>query len=347
MRVEQMCFRVFRDDESPTVRRLRLWALSCALLEDAPFHAWQLHDIGCDHCDLAAQILGFTDALIRGPSAGKPKGAGRDLYSWFETLCAEQKQELSQKASLLSRIEASDISEKPIQKGLLRLGKRANDPRLRSFVAEGLMEHQLQNGDAVVLAGLGGLSILEILYQRACHEEKLKQESASAFVDEPCQLRFYLSPQRRELEVLLFFEALGIPLTRNDLIIEKGHFYQNLTLCFDWKQVAPQIVALGSPVKDQRQSPQFLARLIECAYAKKNDKDFHLSWPSEAFAFFKKQNDESLRALIDKYRCMKIKHLEQLLSGLKHQNLMGKTSDACAQMCALYEQELNRLKRES
>lgn len=123
------------------------------------------------------------------------------------------------------RLVAIDLEEEPLARARKLLTERGWAEQSRFLRADGLSALELKSGDCVVVAGLGGLEICDILSAArfARDEEALLRRGEGA-------LRFVLQPMKSQALLRLFLLLAGFQTERELLLRERGRYYTLIAL---------------------------------------------------------------------------------------------------------------------
>lgn len=103
---------------------------------------------------------------------------------------------------------ASDIRPGPIAVARRNISRAGLTDRIETAVTSGLQGHEIGPDDAVVLSGLGGLEMIDIL----------------AVLPEPCS-QVILQPQKSAMELRLWLVANHYQIDREELVQDRERIY--------------------------------------------------------------------------------------------------------------------------
>lgn len=103
---------------------------------------------------------------------------------------------------------ASDIRTSPIAVARRNIARAGLTDRIETAVTSGLQGHVINPDDAVVLSGLGGLEMIEIL----------------AILPEPLS-QVILQPQKSAMELRLWLDANQYRIDREELVVDRDRIY--------------------------------------------------------------------------------------------------------------------------
>ncbi|NCA99040.1 MAG: SAM-dependent methyltransferase [Clostridia bacterium] len=103
---------------------------------------------------------------------------------------------------------ASDIRPGPITVARRNIARAGLSERIETVVTAGLAGHEVGPQDAVVLSGLGGLEMIDIL----------------SVLPKPCS-QVILQPQKSAMELRLWLDANRYRIEREDLVLDRDRIY--------------------------------------------------------------------------------------------------------------------------
>ncbi|MDD2533616.1 MAG: class I SAM-dependent methyltransferase [Eubacteriales bacterium] len=111
------------------------------------------------------------------------------------------------------RAVASDIGEGPIRSAHRNIKRFAMSDKIMTAVTPGLHGHEPQAHDAVVMAGLGGLEMIDILHAAG-----------------PLEAQLILQPQKSAMELRIWLDDNGYFITHEALVRDRAKMYAIITV---------------------------------------------------------------------------------------------------------------------
>ncbi len=181
--------KALKADSSDQVKRLILPARLQALANLVPLEARRIIDVGADHGLLLAWLLLHRQAVMG---------------------------------------VATDIHEAPAQRSRRTLDSFGLKGRYQVFCCDGLEKVTLEQGDSVIIAGMGGLEISKILSAALAKTERAILAQTS----------FLVQPQKSWAELGRFLALQGFEITQEQISYDRDKFYRLWTLRFSEKILA-------------------------------------------------------------------------------------------------------------
>ena len=151
-----------------------------------------------------------------------------------------------------TRVIATDIRSGPLARAKENIALRGLDDKIETLLTDGLAGLENHPLDDVVIAGMGGLNIIEIL-------------SAADFIRRR-RTHLVLQPMQNVTELRRYLAEAGFAVDKEKLAIEDGKIYQMMSVSFDGKAHAltPVEEMLGAyNIEHKSEQPREFSALCE------------------------------------------------------------------------------------